>query len=397
MVKFAHMADVHLGSWRDPKMKQLSVDSFKHAIDTCVTQEVDFLLIAGDLFNNALPSIDIVKECVKQLKRLKHKNIPVYVIGGSHDYAISGKTMLDVLEEAELMVNVMKGTVENNTLNLKFTHDLKTEAKLTGIMGKRGMLDRAYYEQLELTRLEAEAGLKIFLFHTALSELTPKNYDGMQSAPLSLLPKGFTYYAGGHVHYILEKDEPAYGKIVFPGPLFPANFAELEELKQGGFWIYDNGQLLRQNIPLKEITAHNVDLTNKTAEESMHILLAQTSKDCKDHVVLLRLHGQLKGKTNDLDYRALFQQLYANGAYFVMKNTSKLISEEMNVDTIESKSPHDVEDALLRKHQSPDIGVDHVDLAKKLLDALDSEKHEGEKVSDYEDRIKKQASEVLGI
>ena len=71
----------------------------------------------------------------------------------------------------------------------------------------------------------------------------------MDSHPLSLLPKGFNYYAGGHVHYIFEKNEPEYGLITFPGALFPNNFAELEKYGHGGFYIVEGDKL--EWIPIK--------------------------------------------------------------------------------------------------------------------------------------------------
>ena len=99
-MKYAHFADVHIGSWREPKLNNLSTMAFVKAVDHCILQGVDFILIAGDLFNTSLPSIDKLKTVVKKLKELRIKQIPVYIVAGSHDYSPSGKTMLEVIEEA---------------------------------------------------------------------------------------------------------------------------------------------------------------------------------------------------------------------------------------------------------------------------------------------------------
>ncbi len=237
------MADCHVGSWRDPKMRDVNFDSFSRAIDICLERKVDFVLIAGDLFNTSLPGIDGLKLVVKKLKKLKDSGIRVYAIAGSHDYSPSGKTMIEVLESAGLLVNVVKGDVVDNKLRLRFTIDEKTGAKITGICGKKGMLDRKLYEDLIRDNLENEKGFKIFMFHTALSEFKPKELDHVDVAPLSLLPKGFGYYAGGHVHYVKEFKEKGYGDIVFPGPTFPNDFREIEQLQHGGFYIYDDSGL----------------------------------------------------------------------------------------------------------------------------------------------------------
>lgn len=378
-------------------MKSLSSEAFAQAVTRCIAKQVDFVLIAGDLFNNALPAIDTVKACVRQLKKLKDAHIPVYLIGGSHDYAASGKTMLDVLEEADLLVNVMKGAVMDDTLALEFTTDPHTGVKLTGILGKRGMLDKAYYEQLDKTPLEQEGGFKIFLFHTALSEFKPSGKDAMESAPLALLPKGFNYYAGGHVHMVFQKEEPGYGKIVYPGPLFPASFAELEELKHGGFYLFDDGHLVREEIRLKPVTAVNLDLENHKPEEVFDLVRQATEEGVHNHVVLLRMHGQLRGKITDIPFRDIFRDLYDRGAFFVMKNTSKLLSESFEQVKVEAESPDKIEEVILKQHAGQSgMDCNEVDLAKKLIKVLNREKHEGEKQYEYEARIKKEASEVLG-
>ena len=44
-MKFAHFADVHIGSWRDQKMKVLVSDAFTEAISKCIEESIDFLLI----------------------------------------------------------------------------------------------------------------------------------------------------------------------------------------------------------------------------------------------------------------------------------------------------------------------------------------------------------------
>ena len=136
-MKFAHLADCHIGSWRDPKLRDISTKAFTKAIDTCIENIVDFILISGDLFNTYLPSIDRLKSAVIKLKQLKDKNIPVYIIAGSHDFSPSGRTMLDVLESAGLLKNVVKGEVIDNKLKLNFTIDKKTNTKIAGMLGKK--------------------------------------------------------------------------------------------------------------------------------------------------------------------------------------------------------------------------------------------------------------------
>src|SRR3989338_1827212 len=157
-MKFAHLADCHVGGWREDKLKELSIKAFEEAVNICIRENTAFVLISGDLFNTSLPNIDIIKRTAESLDRLRQNDISCYIIPGSHDFSPSGKTMLDVLEKAGLMENVMKFD-ENNLI---FSHD-KTNVKITGIYGLRAGLDRNLYKQIDKDKLAKEKGFKIFM------------------------------------------------------------------------------------------------------------------------------------------------------------------------------------------------------------------------------------------
>ena len=61
-MKFAHIADIHIGGWKEEKLNSLGIEAFRRAIDNCIAERVGFVIIAGDLFNTALPNIDLIKE-----------------------------------------------------------------------------------------------------------------------------------------------------------------------------------------------------------------------------------------------------------------------------------------------------------------------------------------------
>jgi DNA repair protein SbcD/Mre11 len=404
-MRFAHLADVHIGAWRDPKMKDLPLLAFEQAVSKILGKKADFVLIAGDLFNTSVPPLDMVKRAVTQFQRLKGAGIPVYAIAGSHDYSPSGKTMLDVLEEAGLLVNVMKGEVTDEAdgkgrLKLRFTQDKKTGVKLTGILGRAGSLDRHYYEDLDRESLEREPGEKIFLFHAPITELKPEELERMDSQPVSMLPKGFSYYAGGHVHIIGETSLPGYTHVVYPGPLFPASFSELEELGQGGFCMVEDGKVLRIPVLVRERITFSIHAEKKSAEEVNAALRELEEEKVGEKIVLLRVAGELReGRVSDLKFKELFRRLSENGAYFVMKNTAKLSSKEFEEFQASHGNADEVEEKTIREHagQAP-IGLtldEEVALTKELFAVLGEEQSEGEKKYEYEERLVKAGKERL--
>ncbi|MBW2964432.1 DNA repair exonuclease [Candidatus Woesearchaeota archaeon] len=396
------MADVHLGSWREPKLRELGTKAFVNAVSKCISEKVDFVLISGDLFNTSLPPIESLKTAVTQLKRLKLKGIPVYTIAGSHDFSPSGKTMLDVLEEAELVVDVFKGGVMEGRLNLEFTVDPKTGAKIAGMIGKKGMLEKKHYEELITSNLEQEHGFKIFMFHTALTELKPAEMQQMESAPVSLLPKGFDYYAGGHVHIVKEASLDGYKNVVYPGPLFPNSFSELEKLKNGGFYIHADGQSHYVPVRMCGVTSIQLDCSGRSPiQVSEYILDAISDEEVNDSIVLLRLWGTLEtGKPSEIQYSRIAQLAQEKGAYLFMKNTARLASKEFEEIKVEAETAEEAEMLAISEHtgQVTSIGLtpdDEKHLIIQLMTALDSEKDEGEKQADYESRIVAEADRIF--
>ncbi len=403
-MKYAHLADLHLGSWRDQKMRSLSTEVFLKAIDDCFLKNVDFILFAGDLFNTSLPSLDTLKIVTKKLKELKDKGIPLYAIAGSHDFSPSGKTMLDVLENAGLLVNVCKGSVNQETkeLHLKFTEDKKTGAKITGILGRRGLLDKTYYQNLHRENLEKEEGYKIFMFHTTLTELKPKHMELIEAQPLSFLPKGFNYYAGGHVHHPTKLEQKDYGVLTYTGALFPNNFAELEKYGKGGYYIVEEEEITWIPLEVKKHLKFHLDCKHTTPENiTIEILNFFSQKDLNDKLITIRLQGVLeKGKVTDINFKEIFSNLYERGAYFVMKNTSKLTSQEFSEIKISTHNPEDVEEEIIKEHLQQVKLFDEeteLHLTKSLLKSLNTSKKEGETSNDFYERVKQEVNNLLKI
>jgi DNA repair exonuclease SbcCD nuclease subunit len=390
-MRFTHTADCHLGGHRDPKLRALADDAFAQMVDESIRDRVDFVLIAGDLFNTALPGIETLKFAVTQLGRLRHEGICVYAIPGSHDNSPNGKTILDVLERAQLLVNVWKGDAHGETLRLQWTKDPKTGAMLAGILGRRGMLDRQHYDALDPALPQ---GNRIFLFHTAITQIAP--IPG--SLPLEALPEGCAYYAGGHVHVRAHHASGKYPHVVYPGPLFPNNFTELEELGHGGYARYDDGHVTHRDVRCKRIVRIVIDAAGKSAPDVSARLLEQArGADANDAIALVRIFGALgEGTPSQVDVRAAALALEERGAYAVLRSTAQLTAPrfEQGHQRVEQ---HDVEESLLREYRGQlEIGgADGPALARALLRALAQEIGDGEKVYAYQERIISEGMRLL--
>ena len=166
MVKFAHIADVHLGGWKQQPLQDLNLLSFKKTVEECIRERVEFILIAGDLFDNAFPPIDVLKETFAEFKKLKDSGIPCFIIAGSHDYSVSGKTFLDVLEKSGFCRNVT--SYEEREGNLILNPTLFKNIAIYGYPGKKSSLE---IDDLKRVKFQESPGFfKIFILHTTLDE-----------------------------------------------------------------------------------------------------------------------------------------------------------------------------------------------------------------------------------
>ena len=87
MIKILHTADWHLGKKLDSFSRlEEQILVMNEIVEIADQQQVDLVLIAGDLFDNFNPSVEAVELFYKTLKRLSNNGKrPVVAISGNHD------------------------------------------------------------------------------------------------------------------------------------------------------------------------------------------------------------------------------------------------------------------------------------------------------------------------
>jgi hypothetical protein len=413
MHKFAHISDCHLGAHRDPVLQKLEFAAFEKALTRCVEEKVDFVVISGDLFHSNIPDMGVVNNAVKKMREVRDKGIPTYVIYGSHDYSPNETSIVDILDSAGLFTKIVKGKIENEKLKLEFTEDPKTKIKLVGISARKIGMEEKYYEILDRETLEREKGFKIFVFHSALSEFKPDFLATMASVPISYFPKGFDYYAGGHIHKQIEEKLPGYDKIAYPGPLFGGYPRDLEQSACGekrGFYLVSFDDKVKKvefiEIPTCEYTYFEYDASNKNSTQAQRELVQRIKElDVADKVVLLKVKGELSGgKTSDINFSQIRSILTENGALHVNINRFGLSSQEYTSLKVMGEDVREIEGKLLKesigsvKVSTEALkGEKGIHLATELLNSLRQGQKPNESKKDYEQRILERAFEVLKL
>ena len=429
MYKFAHITDCHLGAWRNPKLKEINLKAFQQAISICIDEKVDFIAITGDFFDVSVPELDHVKRAVDIMRVATRQGIEIYMIYGSHDFTAVSVSIIDILHSAGLFLKPVEFERINDKIKLKFIQDKKTSFKITGLSGRKTGLDSEYYYLLDRGALESEEGLKIFLFHAPISELTPVDLAHGESIRLSLLPKGFMYYGGGHLHRRIEhKHDDGKSMIVYPGPLFGSTFTDLEDTAQGerrGFYIisYDNEKEITRadfkEVKIVDIIFKIINVnqnTVKQVEDKLNSMIEQM-EDLTGKIVLIKIIGTLSsGKRSDINFSRFEERLSAKCVLASFINRTNLVSPETSPLKVSAVSIEDIEKQVIKERiasfkidpamtdekvknfiQAKLISEQGESTANKLLSALKKEKIENETVNDFEKRVIKDGKFVMGL
>lgn len=409
-MKFAHMADIHLGATSDPKMRQIEASVLEKAFSLCLERGVDFVIIAGDLFHMNIPDLTVVKEAVTVFKRYTDAGRRIYVVYGSHDFSPNSTSIIDILEAAGVIIRVGKPAVSEGKLRPEVVIDQRTGAKITGISGRKASLEKEAFEDLDREYLNRLTGFKIFVFHTGVVEMKREG-EKFEGISISLLPDGFDYYAGGHIHRQFSEKKKM---VVFPGPLFTGWGSDLEATVRGeekrGFYIVEapaegDGKPMLEFVNLNpfEGVYKEIDATGKSADELNEALrLWATEVDASGKVVLLKTYGELSyGRTSDVDFGLIREILAESGAIYLHLNRNALRTKDVASVTVMGESAEEIERKVFREMAGAVKGGEAINdepaIAARLLAVLRSPKMEGEGHEDYFARLDKEARAVLGI
>ncbi|MGA0564829.1 metallophosphoesterase family protein [Ancylobacter sp. VNQ12] len=212
--RFVHTADIHLDSplrslaLRDPELAELIGNATRRAfvriVDLCLDEQVDALLIAGDLYDGDQTSMKTARFLAEQLRRLHEAGIRVFIIRGNHD-ALARITKELVLPES---VKLFSGRAEAVEV------DRARGGRPIVIHGLSFAQPHAPESLLGKYRPVVDGAVNIGMLHTSLGGAPGHDLY----APCSLAElqaTGFDYWALGHVHKRSVVEQR--GAVVMPG------------------------------------------------------------------------------------------------------------------------------------------------------------------------------------
>ena len=212
--RFAHTADIHLDSplrslaLRDPDLAELignaTRQAFINIVDLCLEEQVDALMIAGDLYDGDQTSMKTAGFLAAQMRRLDEASIQTFIIRGNHD-ALSKVSKELVLPQS---VIVFGGRAEAITVQRPAG---ELEVAVHGISFRQPHAPESLLPKFGPPMDDA---VNIGLMHTSLAGAPGHDPYAPCKLP-DLITTGFDYWGLGHVHKReVHSDKPA---IVMPG------------------------------------------------------------------------------------------------------------------------------------------------------------------------------------
>ena len=253
-MKFIHCADVHLdtplqGLAQYPgapvnEIRNATRRAFEKVLSAAIAEKVDFLVIAGDLYDTGLKSFESALFFNKQMVNLHDAGIGVYLIYGNHDAASKLTRQLRPPGNVQVFRASEPHTILDDNLGVALHGQSFPTPEVVD--------DLAANYPAPLSDF-----FNIGVLHTNLTGYSEHaNY-----APCSLEElknKGYQYWALGHVHnrHILCRDP----YIVYPGNIQGRHGKEQGEKSSELVTVSETGSVSIQQIPTSVVPWSEVEV-----------------------------------------------------------------------------------------------------------------------------------------
>ena len=193
--RFIHTADVHLDSplrtlaLKDPELAELVANAtrttFTRIIDLCLSEKVDALIIAGDLYDGELTSMKTAAYFAAEMQRLVDADVRAFILRGNHDAESK------ITRHIELPAGVHVFSSRGDSVELE-EHDVV----LHGLSFAKPHVPDSLLTKYKPPRPDR---INIGVLHTSLSG-SPQHDPYSPCSVQELENQGYTYWALGHIH-----------------------------------------------------------------------------------------------------------------------------------------------------------------------------------------------------
>jgi DNA repair exonuclease SbcCD nuclease subunit len=326
MPRFLHIADIHLGfdKYDSPTRTRDFFEALRDVVQRYgIDEGVDFVLIAGDLFEHRQIMPAVLNHAQLCLSRLQEAKIPVLAIEGNHDYRPYGTNTSWLRYLADWDLLILLEPSEDGELE-PWTPETKQGGYLDLNCGVRVIGSRWYGASAamaiatlaeKIKTLPPGPGTSVMMFHHGLEGYVSRYAGALRYADfLPLKDAGVDYLALGHIHRHYQVEE----WIFNPGSLEANSVAESQDQFARGAYLVSISPTgiqadLKQDYcqrPIFRLTIKATPQQSVTALEKAAVKAVKAVQpQCKDAIIELRIQGTIGFERQELDIRALKQTL----------------------------------------------------------------------------------------
>lgn len=216
ILSFVHAADLHLDSpftgisGIDPelgeRLAKATFQAYEAIIELCTDEEVDFLLIAGDVYDSADRSLYAQVRFIEGLRKLETAGIQVFICHGNHDPLDGWSASLRWPENVHIMSGEGVEIVE-------FKEEGKTAALIAGMSYPTRHIMKNLVK--DFPKKEDHWPFTIGLLHCSVGSY-PEHDPYAPCTLQDLREPNYDYWALGHIHTpsVVCKEAPV---VIYPG------------------------------------------------------------------------------------------------------------------------------------------------------------------------------------
>ncbi len=211
-IKFLHAADIHLGyqQYGLPERYNDFADAFQWVVSTALDERVDFLLLAGDLFEKRTLDPRTLLIAVTEFERLQEAGIPVVAIEGNHERSYGDSfSWLEYLNQRDLLYLLDCSRRGESWQPQPWNQAERTGgyvdlagAQVYGLRYQGAQTGAALYEIGSAIATAPTHGpaFSVFLAHTSVEGYYDQGHPFARQQDLASLRPCVDYLALGHVH-----------------------------------------------------------------------------------------------------------------------------------------------------------------------------------------------------
>jgi DNA repair protein SbcD/Mre11 len=295
--RFIHTADLHLDSpcvgmraisgELQKQLQESTFLAFERIVELCLEHQVDFLTIAGDIYDGADRSLRAQIFFREQVRRLEEHGIRVFVIHGNHDHLGGQITSLKWPDNVHVFP---AGHVSSAAVY----RDGEEIARVYGISYPKQAVTERYVNKFQK---EADAPYAVALLHTNVGDLS--EHANYAPATVEELERaGMDFWGLGHIHVpkLLKDQNPV---ILYPGN---PQGRHIREAGERGCYLVEvdsNYHTTLTFLPTQQVRWTEMEIPLQREEQEGELLdrivqeINQTMDEASEtQVIRLRITGQ---------------------------------------------------------------------------------------------------------